>query len=97
MKRQFQVICWNSDFKRGYREALGLMTKRKQDEIFERNKHIRQKIAGCLLSLVSLGILIWFTSYDLKLIWWGCELVPLMMIGFWLMLTDKLVMEEIEE
>ena len=96
-KKQFQVIQWNKDFKDGYREALGLMTRRKQDEIFERNKHIRQKIAGCVFSLVSLGLLIWLTSYDLKQIWWGCELVPLMGVGFWLMLTDRVVMDEVED
>lgn len=97
MKRQFQVICWNSDFKRGYREALGLMTRRKQNEIFKRNAHIRQQIVGTIISIISLVLLIILTSFDVTLIWWAAELIPMMFVGFWLLLTPRTLMEEMKE
>ena len=65
------------------------MNREKQDAIFERNAHIRQKIWGLALTLVSLGLWIYLTNYDVVQIWWGVELVPLSLAGVWLMLTDR--------
>ena len=65
------------------------MNRDRQDEIFERNAHIRQKIYGLMLTLASLGFWIYLTDYDVVQIWWGVELVPLALIGVWLMLTDR--------
>ncbi len=96
MKRRFRVIQWSSDTKNGYREALGHMTRRKQTEIFKRNAHIRQQIVGTIISFVCLVVLIAFTAYDITLIWWGCALVPLMFVGFWLLLTPRTLMEELK-
>ena len=97
MERQFRVIEWNIDVKRGYWRATGKMNRNKQNEIFERNALLRQKIVGCLVSLISMAIWIWFTEYDTKLIWWGCELFPVMIWGFYLMLTDKRVFNDLEK
>lgn len=97
MKRQFQVIRWNLDTKRGYWEAKGMMTKRRQNEIFKRNAMLRQKIIGCLIAVISMALWIALTAYDLKQIWWGTELAPLMAIGIYIMLTDKKVFKKLEK
>lgn len=89
MKRKFQVIEWNIDVKRGYWRATGKMNRDKQNEIFAQNAIIRQKIVGCLIAVISLVLWIALTLYDTVQIWWGVELVPLMVIGFYVMLTDK--------
>lgn len=65
------------------------MNREMQDAIFERNAHIRQKIWGLILAVFCLGMWIWLTTYDVKLIWWGTELFPMACIGFWLMLTER--------
>ena len=93
----FKDVSWSNNMKKAYRLACHDAAIRRQNRLFNRNMMIKQKIFGCLVSLVSMAILIWFTSYDLKLIWWGCELVPLMMIGFWLMLTSRNIKKEIDE
>ena len=61
----------------------------KQNEIFAQNAMIRQKIVGCLIAVISMALWIALTLYDTVQIWWGVELVPLMVIGFYVMLTDK--------
>lgn len=73
------------------------MTRRRQNEIFERNAMLRQKIVGCLVSLITLAIWIWFTAYDVKLIWWGLMMFPVIVWGCYVMLTDKKVFEELED
>lgn len=93
----FKDVSWSANMKKAYRLACHDAAIRRQDRLFNRNMMIKQKIFGCLVSLVSMAILIWFTAYDLKLIWWGCELVPFMMIGFWLMLTSRNIKKEIDE
>lgn len=80
----------------GYKYAVNPMNKKKQDAIFRRNAMIRQKIFGCLVSLIALALWIWLTTYDTKLIWIGAELFPAMCIGFWLMLTSQNVWKMIE-
>lgn len=89
MKKRFRVIEWNIDVKRGYWRATGKMNRDKQNEIFIQNAKLRQKIIGCLLAVISMVIWMALTAYDLKQIWWGVELFPLMVIGFYVMLTDK--------
>jgi len=96
MKR-FQVIQWSADMKRGYRNAKGLMTREKQDQIFAKNAMLRQKIAGCLIAIAALAIWFCLTAYDVIQIWWGVELFPLMIVGFWLMLTSRNIRKEMKE
>lgn len=97
MKKKFRVIEWNIDVKRGYWRATGKMNRDKQNEIFIQNAKLRQKIIGCLLAVISMVIWIALTAYDLKQIWWGMELAPLMAIGMYIMLTEKRVFKELEK
>lgn len=97
MKRKFQVIEWNIDVKRGYWRATGKMNRDKQNEIFIQNAKLRQKIIGCLLAVISMVIWMALTAYDLKQIWWGTELAPLMAIGIYIMFTDKKVFKKLEK
>lgn len=90
-------VSWSCNMKRAYRQACHDRAIQRQDRIFEFYGMVRQKIVGCLVSLISMAIWIWFTLYDVKLIWWGCELFPLMMIGFYIMLTDKRLFKDLED
>lgn len=74
---------------RELRELAHIIATAEQDRIFEHNAHLRQKIWGLALTLVSLGLWIYLTNYNVVQIWWGVELVPLALAGVWLMLTDR--------
>lgn len=92
----YEVIEWNMDVKRGYWRATGKMNRDKQNEIFRQNAMLRQKIAGCLIAIVALAIWFCLTAYDVIQIWWGVELFPLMIVGFWLMLTSRNIRNEMK-
>lgn len=94
MKRQFQVIQWNRDFKEGYREALGLMTRRKQDEIFARNAVIRQKIASVLFCLFVIAFWAWIMASDCVCIWYAPLAIPAVIFGLSIFLKDDLLRED---
>lgn len=70
---------------------------KEQNRIFNRYIMIKQKIAGCLIALVAMGLWVWLTVYDVKLIWIGAELFPAMCLGCWMMLTHKCLKREIEK
>lgn len=95
MKRQ--IKAWSRDMMNGYRYAVNPMNKKKQDRIFRGNAMIKQKIFGCLVSLIAMALWMWLTLDDVKLIWIGAELFPAVCMGFWLMLTSRNIRREIRE
>ncbi|MBP5608357.1 MAG: hypothetical protein J6X66_08850 [Lachnospiraceae bacterium] len=92
----FRDISWSDNMKRAYRIACHETARKRQDRIFERNAMLRQKIVGCLISLISMVIWISLTAYELRQIFWGIELFPMMLIGFYVMLTDRKVFRDLE-
>ena len=93
----FTDISWSANMKKAYRIAFHNAAINRQNRIFERNAMLRQKIVGCLISLISMAIWIWFTLYDVVLILWGYELFPFMILGFYMMLTNKRLFKKFEE
>lgn len=97
MERTFKDVSWSDNMKRAYRMACHDRARKRQDRLFEFYAMLRQKIIGCLISVVSMVIWICLTGYELRQIFWGCELFPLMIIGFYIMLTNKRLFKELEE
>lgn len=93
----FKDVSWSANMKKAYRLACHDVAIRRQNRLFNRNMMIKQKIFGCLVSLVAMALWIWLTTYDTKLIWIGAELFPAMCMGFWLMLTSRNIRKEIAE
>lgn len=90
----FEVIEWNSDFKRGYRRALGKMTREKQDEIFYRNAVLRQKIASIIFCLFVIGFWAFITVSDCVCIWYAPLAIPAVIFGLSIFLKDDLLRED---
>lgn len=97
MKRQFQVIQWSKDMKDGYREALGLMTRRKQNEIFYRNAVLRQKIASIIFCLCVIAFWAWLMISDPVCVWYAPLAFTAVITGLWVFSLDRLITEEREE
>lgn len=97
MKRQFQVIEWSNDTKNGYREALGLMTRRKQNEIFYRNAVLRQKIASIIFCLCVIAFWAWLMISDPVCVWYAPLAIPAVITGLWVFTQNKLITEREEK
>lgn len=77
------------------RHQLALM---EQDRIFIRNAHIRQKIWGAAMSLVCIALWAYIMTGGCKYVLYGVIVVPIVLVGCWLILTKKnIVWQTIEE
>jgi len=69
---------------RRHEEALD-----EQDRLFEYYAHLRQKIYAALSVAGLLIVWDWLMSYDPVHVWYGVLVVPLVLLGTWLMVTPK--------
>lgn len=76
------------------RHQLALM---EQDRIFIRNAHLRQKIWGVALSLVCIALWAYIMTGGCKYVWYGLIVVPIVLVGCHLVLTNKNYVWEIHE
>jgi hypothetical protein len=77
------------------RHQLALM---EQDRIFIRNAHIRQKIWGVAMSLICIALWAYIMTGGCKYVLYGVVVVPIVLVGCWLILTKKnIVWQTIEE
>lgn len=77
------------------RHQLALM---EQDRIFIRNAHIRQKIWGAAMSLVCIALWAYIMTGGCKYVFYGVIVVPIVLVGCWLILTKRnIAWETIEE
>ena len=81
--------------RREIRHQLALM---EQDRIFIRNAHIRQKIWGVAMSLICIALWAYIMTGGCKYVLYGVVVVPIVLVGCWLILTKKnIVWQTIEE
>ena len=93
MERVLRDITMDYEMKEALRIARRAAQKRKQDRIFRQNAFIRQKIAGVVFCLVSIGI-VWFLSQRYNQTEYAIFLPVLIFFGFYAILTDKLICEK---
>lgn len=65
------------------------MSRLEQNEIFERNAHIRQKIYGVLFSLFTIAFWAWCMAYDSVNVWHIFLVLPLVLIGLYFTTTKR--------
>lgn len=70
------------------------MSRAEQNRIFKRNAHIRQKTAGVILCLFTIGFWAWMMSYDVVCIWYLPLVLYVVLFGIWIITTHRLLMEE---
>ena len=80
------------------REIRNQLARMEQDRIFIRNAHIRQKIWGVAMSLVCIALWAHIMTGGCKYVLYGVIVVPIVLVGCWLILTKKnIVWQTIEE
>lgn len=72
------------------------MSRAEQDKIFMKNAFLRQKIAGVILCLVTIGSWAWLMSYDVVNIWYLPIVLLLVGTGIWIISTKELIIREYE-
>ena len=81
--------------RREIRHQLALM---EQDRIFIRNAHIRQKIWGVAMSLICIALWAYIMTGGCKYVLYGVIVIPIVLVGCWLILTKRnIAWETIEE
>lgn len=93
MERALKDISLSEDMKHALRMARIIEARKEQERLFRRNAMIRQKIAGVIISLVSIGI-VWFLSQNYGQTEYAIFLPIILCVSFYLILTDRAVMEE---
>lgn len=80
------------------KEIRHQLARMEQDRIFIRNAHIRQKIWGAAMSLVCIALWAYIMTGGCKYVLYGVIVVPIVLVGCWLILTKKnIAWETIEE
>lgn len=80
------------------KEIRNQLARMEQDRIFIRNAHIRQKIWGAAMSLVCIALWAYIMTGGCKYVFYGVIVVPIVLVGCWLILTKRnIVWETIEE
>ena len=80
------------------KEIRNQLARMEQDRIFIRNAHIRQKIWGAAMSLVCIALWAYIMTGGCKYVLYGVIVVPIVLVGCWLILTKKnIVWQTIEE
>ena len=80
------------------KEIIHQLALMEQDRIFIRNAHIRQKIWGAAMSLVCIALWAYIMTGGCKYVLYGVIVVPIVLVGCWLILTKKnIVWQTIEE
>ena len=79
-------------------EIRNQLARMEQDRIFIRNAHIRQKIWGVAMSLICIALWACIMTGGCKYVMYGVVVVPIVLVGCWLILTKKnIVWQTIEE
>ena len=80
------------------KEIRNQLARMEQDRIFIRNAHIRQKIWGVAMSLICIALWAYIMTGGCKYVLYGVVVVPIVLVGCWLILTKKnIVWQTIEE
>ncbi len=80
------------------KEIRNQLARMAQDRIFIRNAHIRQKIWGAALSLACIALWAYIMTGGCKYVLYGVIVVPIVLVGCYLVLTKhNYAWETIEE